>query len=125
MPKGFPNPKPDAENEPFGGQGDHDGDGKAGGTAKTALVRLLRNYRPLTNDFEIVGHEVAAKFKKDAAGREVEVQPAQFIAGEQPEPAQPGTGFPTKIWAGTLIRLPVEEAKTIRRLGIAEYEIDD
>lgn len=124
MPKGYPLPKPGEEIEPFGGKGDHDGDGSPGGSAKTATIRLLRNYRPL-GDFEIVGHEKPAKFKKNAAGQEVQIEAAEFINGEQPEPAQPGTGFPTKIWAGTVIRLPVEEAKNIKRLGIAEYELDD
>lgn len=127
MPKGFPNPKPETEEPaaaPFGGLGDHDGDGKAGGAAKTVLIRLLRNYRP-AGLFEIVGHEKPAKFKKNAAGQEVEVEPAVFVAGEQPDPPTPGTGFETKIWAGTLIRLSVEEAKRVRRLEIGEYEIDD
>jgi hypothetical protein len=127
MPKGFPNPKPDTEEpaaEPFNGQGDHDGDGKPGGTAKTVLIRLLRNYRPL-GQFEIVGHEKPAKFKKNAAGLEVEIEAAVFIEGEQTPPPTPGTGFETKIWAGTLIRLPVEEGKRLRNLGIGEYEIDD
>ena len=87
-------------------------------------VKLLRNYRPI-GDFEVVGYERPAILKKNAAGMMETVQEAAFIDDELPPPAQSGTGFPDKLWAGAVIRLPIDEAKSTRKAGIAEYELND
>lgn len=129
MPKGIPNTPPAANvaQEPFGGKGDHDGDGQVGGAApapKMVAMQLLRNYRP-AGEFEIVGHVVPAVTRKDASGREYEVSKAEFIAGEGAPPPQAGVGTSGKIWAGTIIRVPQEEARTMRANDIAERSVDD
>jgi hypothetical protein len=104
---------------------------------KMITVKLLRNYRPrelpdpankgkfLPPVFEIVGHTSPAILKKNAAGVLETVQDEQFIDGEQPPPPSPGTGFETKIWAGTVLKVVADEAKAMRKAGIAEYEILD
>jgi hypothetical protein len=147
MPKGIPNPKPPvvetddeilarmiaeeeaAKPKPFGGKGDHDGDGKVGGAApalspKMVAMVLLRNYRP-AGVFEVVGHMQPAIIRKDAAGREFEAQKAQFIAGEGMPSPQAGVGTSGKIWAGTIVRVPQDEARIMRTNGIAERSVDD
>lgn len=144
MPKGIPNAKPA---QPFGGKGDHDNDGNVGGAheavdmeaightpavtekveaakPKMQPVKLLKNYRPI-GPFEIVGYNRPAILKKNAAGMLETVEEEAFVEGELPPAAQPGTGFENKLWAGAIIRLLVEEAKSARKAGIAEYEIDD
>lgn len=88
-------------------------------------IKLLKNYRPLTDEFEVVGYESEPVLRKNAAGVMVEVEPGRFNPGELPPPAQPGTGFKDKIWAGAVIKLPREEAKRARKLGIGEYELAD
>ena len=93
---------------------------------KMVPVRLLKNYRPRRDDgFEIVGYDAPAKIRKNAAGVKEVVEPARFVAGELPPPVKPGTGFASKLWAGAVIKLPVDEAKAAKAAGIAEYELDD
>lgn len=91
---------------------------------RMVAVKLLRNYRPI-NEYEVVGYERPAILKKNAAGMMETAQEAQFIDGELPPPAQSGTGFPDKLWAGAVIRLPKEEAVSTRKAGISEYELND
>ncbi len=91
---------------------------------KLVSMELLRNYRP-AGTFEIVGHVVPAVIRKDAAGREYEAQAAQFIQGEMAPPPQAGVGTSGKIWAGTIIRVPHDEGRTMRVNGIAERSVDD
>jgi hypothetical protein len=87
-----------ARAEPFGGKGDHDADGKAGGTAKFFPVLLKRNYRPVSDtNWKIV--------KADGSYG----PPPKFEDGASP-----------KAHAGYKIALPVEEAKTIIAKGVAE-----
>lgn len=144
MPKGIPNVKPSATDdalEPFGGKGDHDGDGKVGGSApaegeegfalyeavpavKMVSMELLRNYRP-AGVFEIVGYVRPAVVRKDGAGREYEAEAAQFIAGEMAPPPQAGVGTQGKIWAGTILRVPQDEGRIMRTNNIAERSVDD
>lgn len=84
--------------EPFGGKGDHDGDGKVGGTVKWFPVLLKRNYRPLSD----TGWKI---IKNDGS-----YAPApHFDEGTSP-----------KAMAGYKIALPIEEAKGIIAKGIAE-----
>ncbi len=87
--------------------------------AKMFPVLLLKNYVPI-GPYEIVGHLRAEVKRKDAAGRWSVVAPEEFIEGEMKPHNSPGVGFPGKIWAGTTIRLPAEEAKTAIAKKIAE-----
>lgn len=73
-------------------------------------VALTKNYAPVGN-YEIVGYFRAKVERKDAAGKMITVEPEKFIEGEMHPAPYPGTGYPGKIWAGTHIRLPLEEAK--------------
>jgi hypothetical protein len=91
---------------------------------KMQPVKLLKNYRPI-GPFEVVGYNRPAILKKNAAGMLETVEEEAFVEGELPPAAQPGTGFENKLWAGAIIRLPTDEAKSARKAGICEYEIDD
>ncbi len=85
------------EAQSFGGKGDHDGDGKAGGS-KYFPVLLKRNYRPLKdNEWKIV--------RDDGS-----YGPAPLLED----------GSSPKAPAGYKIALPIAEAKSIIARGIAE-----
>lgn len=87
-------------------------------------VKLLKNYRPM-GAFEAVGYEKPAVLRKNARGVMETVEEATFVRGEL-APSPMGTpGTEEKIWAGTTIRLEHDEAVRVRKLGIAEYELDD
>jgi hypothetical protein len=87
-------------------------------------MKLLKNYRP-AKDYEVVGWHRPEKKVKDSAGNETIVQTAEFIKGEMAPPPYPGVGYPHKLWAGTVVKLPVEEAKRVYALKVAERDIDD
>lgn len=87
------------ENKPFGGKGDHDGDGKPGGATKYFPVLLKRNYRPL----------------KDDEWRPLNIKTHEF--GSIPDSDDTVT---LKLRAGDYVGLPVDEAKDVIRRGIAE-----
>ncbi|HEX9595283.1 MAG TPA: hypothetical protein VF982_00255 [Anaerolineales bacterium] len=91
---------------------------------KMVAMELLRNYRP-AGDFDIVGHMVPAVTRKDASGREYEMEKARFVEGEGAPPPISGVGTIGKIWAGTIIRVPQDEARTMRANDIAERSVDD
>lgn len=106
--------------------------------AKKVPVRLLRHYAPRTDDYEIVGYDQPEKRLKRADGQMIVVQEAKFVSTEDDDPNSvhfgkimpapaplPGVGSGRKLWKGTTIRLPVDEAKFVRKAGIAEIEIDD
>lgn len=82
-------------------------------------VRLLKNYRP-AGDHEVVGYHRPEKTQKDTTGKLVVVQEAAFIEGEVAPAPQPGVGFNTKIWADTVLKLPMDEAKRLVRLKLAD-----
>ena len=82
-------------------------------------VKLLKNYRP-AGGYELVGYHRPEKVQKDTAGKMVVVQEAAFIEGEMAPPPFPGVGFETKIWADTVLRLPMEEAKRLVGKRLAE-----
>jgi hypothetical protein len=82
-------------------------------------VVLNKNYAP-RDKFEIVGYQRAAVERKDSAGKMLVVEPAAFVEGEMKPAPYPGVGFDNKIWAGTTIRLPLDEAKTVVAKKIAE-----
>lgn len=89
---------------------------------KLVAMELKRHYVP-QGEIKIVGHLRPAKVVKDAAGHEVEVAPETFIEGEMYPSVYGGVGFANKVWAGTVIEVPEDEAKTMRKLGIAEAYI--
>jgi hypothetical protein len=82
-------------------------------------VVLNKHYAPV-GKYEIVGWLRPKVEKKDAAGKMITVEPEKFIEGEMHPAPYPGTGYPGKVWAGTTIRLPVEEAKSIVGKKIAD-----
>jgi hypothetical protein len=82
-------------------------------------VVLNKNYAP-SGKYEIVGYTRPKVEKKDAAGKMITVEPEKFIEGEMHPAPYPGTGFPNKVWAGTHIKLPVEEAKMVVAKKIAD-----
>lgn len=102
--------------------------------SKLFPVVLLKNYVPAGN-YEIVGYLKEAVKQKDAAGNWRVVEKEEFIEGEMKPHASPGVGFGAmemkdgtmvnaKIWAGTTIKLPVDEAKTAVAKKIAERADD-
>lgn len=92
-------------------------------TDKKSVVRLEKNYHPC-GEFEVVGWHRPKIERKDAAGNMVTVQKAEFIKGEMAPAPYPGVGFPNKIWAGTVIRVPEPEARTMQRgkIGVLDFE---
>jgi hypothetical protein len=93
--------------------------------AKMVSILLSRHYRPMAN-YEIVGHWKPSVEVKNAAGQMVEITPARFVDGEPMPPPIAGVGSESlKLWAGTVVRLPSDEAKRARRLEIGSVEIDD
>ena len=91
-------------------------------TEKTVAMELKRHYVP--KDLRgIVGYQKEAVLRKNAAGQMVEIEKAEFIDGIMKPPVYPGSGFPNKIWAGTVIQVPETEAKEMRTKKIAEAYI--
>ncbi len=86
---------------------------------KAVAMELTKNYVP-KELLRIVGWQKAAVLRKNAAGQMVEVEKAEFIEGEMRPSVYPGTGFPGKIWAGTVIEVPEAEVKEMRSRKIAE-----
>lgn len=82
-------------------------------------VLLTKNYVP-KGDYQIVGYMKEAVKRKDAAGNWKIVEKEEFIEGEMKPHPSPGVGFPRKIWAGTHIKLPLDEAKSVVAKKIAE-----
>lgn len=104
---------------------------------KTKLfpVVLIKNHVP-KSEYEVVGYIKEAVKRKDAAGNWKVIEPEEFIKGEMKPHQSPGVGFgPTldkdgkvllnaKIWAGTQIKVPVDEAKFLVAQKIAERADD-
>lgn len=82
-------------------------------------VLLSKNYAP-RGEYEIVGYLKEAVKRKDAAGNWRVIEPEQFVAGEMKPHIMPGVGFAGKIWAGTQIKLPIDEAKGLVAKKLAE-----
>jgi hypothetical protein len=82
-------------------------------------VKLLKNYRP-AGAYEVVGYHRPEKVQKDTAGKVVVVQEAAFMEGEIAPPPFPGVGFDTKVWADTVLKLPIDEAKRLVGKHLAE-----
>lgn len=119
MPKGYPNPKPEiAADAP-----DYDAYAPRNPNPPPApsvdAVLLKRHYCP-KGEFGVVGHTKPAVVRKVAGGGEVEVEPEAFIKDSMAPAPFPGAAIGGKVWAGTTISLPIDEAKAIVRAGIAE-----
>lgn len=93
-------------------------------------VVLNKNYVP-KGAYEIVGYLKEAIERKNALGKMEVIEPEKFIEGEMKPHATPGVGYGAieedgkvvlnaKIWAGTTIRLPLDEAKVLVSKKIAE-----
>lgn len=94
-------------------------------------VLLTKNYVP-KGDYEIVGYLKEAVKVKNAAGQLIISEPEEFIEGVMKPHQSPGVGFAefydrdgkkilnAKIWAGTQIKLPIDEAKALVAKKIAE-----
>lgn len=82
-------------------------------------VLLTKNYCPRGN-YEIVGYLKEAVKQKDSAGNWRIVEKEEFIEGVMKPHQSPGVGFEGKIWAGTHIKLPLDEAKHLVAKKIAE-----
>lgn len=89
---------------------------------KTVAMKLAKNYAP-RGAFRVVGYQRPEIRAKDAAGREQIVQTAEFIDGEMTPAKFPGVGFESKIWAGTVIEVPEDEAKAMNKAGIAQVHL--
>lgn len=101
--------------------------------AKMVPVMLERHYRP-KGEHEVLGYLQPEIKRKRPDGTFEIVQREEFIADANPEtgvigsmpPPLAGVGtFSGKLWAGTKVRLPVDEAKFVRKEGIGAIEIDD
>lgn len=103
----------------------------ANNEVKMFPVVLNKNYVP-KGAYEIVGYVKEEVKRKDAAGTWRIVEPEEFIEGEMKPHATPGVGYGAvvekdgnvvlnaKIWAGTHIKLPLDEAKHLVSKKIAE-----
>ncbi len=91
---------------------------------KLRTMELKRNYRPV-GDFEVVGYWQQEIKKKGPDGKEFIAQPRVFIEGEKAPSPMPGVEIPHKLWAGTVIKIDVAEAKTMRANGIADVSLED
>ena len=136
MPRGIPNAKPPVESSSVDmeaiGHTPSVTERVEAAKPKLVPVRLLRNYRPMTDVFEVVGYHKEAIIRKRPDGKMVTVEEGGFFkehdeAGEiiPAPPAMVGTGFSDRLNAGTVVRLPRDEAKRARDLKIGELELDD
>ncbi len=94
-------------------------------------VVLHKNYVP-KGAYEIVGYLKDEVKRKNPAGQWIVVEKEEFIEGVMKPHPSPGVGFGemdgkdgepkvnAKIWAGTTIRLPIDEAKHLVSKKIAE-----
>ena len=100
---------------------------------KMVPMLLERNYVPLTDNYEIVGYNREPKTVKSAAGVMVVIDPGGFIQDIDEDtgkfmgmpPVLAGTGFANKLIAGTVVKLPVEEAKRVLAKKIGSRTLDD
>lgn len=91
--------------------------------SKMFPVILSKNYQPI-GKFEVVGYVKPAVTRKDKFGQMKTISAEEFIKGEMKPPKAPGTGYDGKVWAGTKILLPVDEAKKIIAKKIGERADD-
>lgn len=137
MPRGIPNVKPTVEETPIEmeaiGHTPAVTEKVEAAKPKLVPVKLLKNYRPMTNEFEVVGYQKEPVIRKRSDGKMVTVEEGGFFTETDAEtgriisspPAMSGTGFADRLNVGTVVRLPRDEAKRARDLKIGEYELDD
>ena len=136
MPRGIPNAKPTVEEPAIEmeaiGHTPEVTEKVEAAKPKLVPVRLLRNYRPMTSEYEVVGYHKEAVIRKRPDGKMVTVEEGGFFKERDEQgvivpapPAMVGTGFTDRLNAGTVVRLPREEAKRARDLKIGELELDD
>lgn len=102
-------------------------------TIKMVPVRLSRNYRPMSEKYEVLGYHKEPVLRKRPDGKIVEIEPGGFITETDPEtgkvmsapPAMPGTGFGNRLNANTVVKLPSDEAKRAQSLKIGEVQVED
>lgn len=90
-----------------------------GAASQMFPVLLNKNYVP-RGKYEIVGYLKEAVKRKNAAGQMIVVEPEEFVEGEMKPAPHPGVGFKDKVWAGTHIKLPIDEAKALVAKKIAD-----
>lgn len=90
---------------------------------KMVAMKLERHYRP-AGAYDVVGYLKPAVTKKMPSGEMKVIEPEEFIPGQAAPPPFAGV-VSNKIWAGTTIKVPEDEAKVMKRLGIAERDFDD
>lgn len=88
-------------------------------------MELKRHYKPMSDDYQIVGYNQPEITRKGPDGRPFIVQEAAFIPGVMAPSPMPGVDVKGKIWATTVIRVPVEEARHIRVNGIGDATVED
>ena len=91
---------------------------------KMVAMKLERHYHP-RGDYEIVGYMKPEVKKKQPKGEFKVIEPEEFISGEQAPAPFPGVVSTGKVWASTTIKVPEDEAKAMKRLGIAERDFED
>jgi hypothetical protein len=105
---------------------------------KMTAVKLERHYRPKSDVFEVIGYWQPEIRRKDTTGVERVIQREEFVSKvdyvedsptfgkiKMAPPPQAGVGSASlKIWAGSVVRLPNEEARTVTRAGIGTVEIE-
>ncbi len=91
---------------------------------KMRAMQLNRHYRPM-GDYEIVGYMQPEITRKGPDGKETILQEAAFIPDVMAPSPMPGVANANKVWATTIIRVPVEEAKRMRANNIAERTVED
>lgn len=88
-------------------------------------MELKRHYKPMAEGFEIVGYNQPEIKRKGPDGRQFVAQEAKFIPDVMAPSPMPGVDVKGKIWATTIIRVPVEEARHMRVNGIADATVED
>lgn len=86
-------------------------------------IVLNKNYVP-RGPVEVIGYVRPEVKRKGAQGGWIVERPEEFVKGEMKPAPYPGVGFKNKIWAGTHIRLPIDEAKDLIGKKIAERADD-
>jgi hypothetical protein len=91
---------------------------------KLVTILLKRHYRPM-GEYESGGHWTEEQKRKNPAGVVEVVKPSEFVAEEaKPSPMAGVVPHSLKLWAGTVVRLPIDEARFVRQQGIGEVEIE-
>lgn len=91
---------------------------------KMRAMDLKRHYRPM-GEFEVLGYNRPEIKRKAPDGREIVIQTAEFIPNEMAPSPMPGVEVKGKVWATTVIKVPVDEARTMRTNGIADATVED